>query len=73
MSEKKGIQEWKERISPDEEFAKKFEGLEDSEMMELAKKEGYNFTEDEFMDLKMESVSGGLGLLGAYALYKLFK
>ena len=73
MSEKKGIKEWKERVTADEEFAKKFEGLEDAEMVELAKKEGYDFTEDELSDLKMESVSGGLGLIGAYALYKLFK
>ena len=59
----KNIKEWAERIENDEEFAKKFEGIEDSkEMLDLAKKEGYEFTEEELMDLRMEAVSGGVGL-----------
>ena len=56
----KGIKEWVEDLASNKELAKKFEGLEDSkEVVNLAKKEGYEFTEDEFMDLRMEAVSGG--------------
>lgn len=56
----KGIKEWIADINSNEELMKKFEGIEDSkEVVELAKKEGYEFTEDELMDLKMEAVSGG--------------
>ena len=57
----KGIAEWAMDVDSNEELAKKFEGIEDpKEMVELAKKEGYEFTEQELMDLKMESVSGGI-------------
>ena len=59
----KGIKEWANEIENNKEFAKKFEGKENaSEIIELAKEEGYEFTEDELMDLKMESVSGGKGI-----------
>ena len=57
----KGIKEWAMDVDSNEELAKKFEGIEDpKEIVELAKKEGYEFTEDELMDLKMEAVSGGV-------------
>ena len=57
---RKGIKEWVEDLAANEKLAKKFEGIEDpKEILELAKKEGYEFTEDELMDLKMEAVSGG--------------
>lgn len=56
----KGIKEWAIDVASNEELAKKFEGISDSKkIIELAKKEGYEFTEQELMDLKMEAVSGG--------------
>lgn len=56
----KGIKEWAMDVDSNEELAKKFEGIENpKEIVDLAKKEGYEFTEEELMDLKMEVVSGG--------------
>ena len=63
----KGIKEWANEIENNKEFAKKFEGKENaSEIIELAKEEGYEFTEDELMDLKMEVISGG-SIIGSVA------
>lgn len=67
MSNKKDIKAWLERMSSDEEFNKKFDGIEDEkEVVALAKKEGYNFTEEELADLKMEAVSGGFSFRGLF-------
>lgn len=58
---KKGIKEWLIDLENNEELVKKFEGKETpEEIVALAKEEGYEFTVDEFMDLQMEMVSGGL-------------
>lgn len=60
MADKKGIKEWVKDIGANEELAKKFEGKESpEEIIALAKEEGYEFTVDDLMDLKMEAVSGG--------------
>ena len=65
MSNKKDLKAWLERMSSDKEFSKKFEGLNtEKEIVTLAKKEGYNFTETELADLKMEAVSGGASEVG---------
>ena len=56
----KDIKQWLVDMDNDEELLQKFDSLEDiNEIIELAKKEGYEFTEDEFMDLQLELVSGG--------------
>ena len=56
----KGIKDWANDMENNEEVYKKFEGLENvGEIIKLAKEEGYEFTEDDFMDLQMEMVSGG--------------
>lgn len=54
-----GIKEWVKKVSEDKNFAKKFEGKGAKEVSALAKKEGFNFTPEEFMDLKMEVAAGG--------------
>ena len=54
-----GIKEWAKKVSEDKIFAKKFEGKGSKEVSALAKKEGFNFTPEEFMDLKMEVAAGG--------------
>lgn len=54
-----GIKEWVKKVSEDKNFAKKFEGKGSKEVSALAKKEGFNFTPEEFMNLKMEVAAGG--------------
>ena len=54
-----GIKEWVKKISEDKNFAKKFEGKSANEVSAIAKKEGFNFTPAEYMDLKMEAAAGG--------------
>ncbi len=56
---KNGIDDWVKRVSKDEEFGKKFKGKNANEISELAKKEGFNFTPEEYMDLRMEAAAGG--------------
>lgn len=55
-----GIKEFIKKIAEDKNFAKKFQGKNAKETAELAKKEGFNFTPEEFMDLKMEVAAGGV-------------
>lgn len=44
-----GFKEFKEKCTNDEEFAKKYEDVESVEaLVELAAKDGYNFTVDEY-------------------------
>ena len=51
------------------DLRKGFEALKDQndakEVVEFAKQNGYEFTENEYMDLKMEAVSGGKINFGA--------
>ena len=61
----KGIKEWVAKHSKDGDLAKKYEGSSADEVSALAKKDGFNFTAEEFMDLQMEAASGG-GRLGDF-------
>lgn len=61
-----GVKEFKEKIVADAEFAAKFENVNTAEeLVEIATKEGYNFTvEDvnnntELIDAELEAVAGG--------------
>lgn len=69
----KGIQEFLKDLKTNEELAKKFKDVEKAEdIVKLAKKNGYEFTEDDYMDAQMNSVSGG-GLGGFDSLIDKFK
>ena len=64
----KGIEEFKEKITFDEDFAKKFSRVENLEdIISIATKEGeFDFTEEELQDDSisddiLESVAGGIG------------
>lgn len=54
-----GIKEWVLKLSKDKSFAEKYEGKSAKEVAELAKKDGFDFTAEDFMDLQMEAASGG--------------
>ncbi len=59
----KGLKEFIEDLAKDNKLREKFKDLKDvKEIVSLAKKEGYKFTEDEYMDKQMENVSGGFSL-----------
>lgn len=59
----KGIQEFLKDLKTNEELAKKFKGVEEAEaIVKLAKENGYEFTEDDYMDAQMDSVSGGFDI-----------
>ena len=65
----KGIKELKARLNEDVEFKKKFCGLKDiDEMLDVARKEGYEVTMDEIScdqeltDDMLEAVAGGKGV-----------
>lgn len=59
----KGIQEFLKDLKTNEELAKKFKGVEKAEdIVKLAKENGYEFTEDDYMDAQMDSVSGGFDI-----------
>ncbi len=62
----KGIKELKARLNEDVEFKKKFCGLKDiDEMLDVARKEGYEVTMDEIScdqeltDDMLEAIAGG--------------
>lgn len=62
----KGIKELKERLNEDVEFKKKFCGLKDiDEMLDVARREGYEVTMDEIScdqeltDDMLEAIAGG--------------
>ncbi len=56
----KGLKEFIEDLAKNNKLREKFKDLKDvKEIVKLAKKEGYEFTEDEYMDKQMENVSGG--------------
>lgn len=65
-----GVKEFKEKIMNDEAFAAKFENAgTPEEVVELAAKEGFNFTvEDinnntELTDAELEAAAGGVSIL----------
>ncbi len=69
----KDLKAFIEDLKSNENLAKKFENVKDSkEIVELAKKEGYEFTEDEFMDLQLSAVSGGFSWGDAKNLFGKF-
>lgn len=60
MAEKKGLKEFMENLAKDNNLAEKFKDvIEPEEVVKRAKKEGYEFTAQEYEDLLMEHVSGG--------------
>ena len=60
MSSKKGLKEFLESLKSNKELAEKMSKLDDAkEIAALAKENGYEVTEAEIMDMKMEAVSGG--------------
>ncbi|MDQ5984094.1 MAG: Nif11-like leader peptide family natural product precursor [Eubacteriales bacterium SKADARSKE-1] len=57
----KGIMEWAKDLKHNEKVAEKFTGVKTvGDILSVAKKNGYEFTENELMDLDLDSVSGGL-------------
>ena len=57
----KGLKEFIEDLAKDNKLREKFKDLKDvKEIVSLAEKEGYKFTEDEYLDKQMENVSGGV-------------
>ena len=59
-----GIKEWIKRMSEDKEFSKKYQNINDNkEIARLAREDGFDITEEEIMDLKMQVAAGGDGVL----------
>ncbi len=57
----KGLKEFIEDLAKDNKLREKFKDITDpEEVVKMAKKEGYEFTEDEYLDKQMENVSGGI-------------
>ncbi len=58
---KNGIITWAKELKHNEKFAKKFEGVNTvQDILNVAKQNGYEFSEKELLDLDLDSVSGGL-------------
>ena len=56
------IIKWAVKLKHDERTAKKYEGVSTvKEILEKAKKEGFNFTEKELLDFNLDLVAGGVG------------
>lgn len=56
----KGLKEWAAEVANNKNFLKEFNHLKDNKkIVDLAKEEGYEFTEDELTNLKMKLISGG--------------
>ena len=57
----KGLKEFLEALKGNEGLRAEVEKVQDDakKVVEIAKKNGYSFTEDEYMDAKMDAVSGG--------------
>lgn len=64
----KGLKEFLEALKENEGLLKEVEKVQDNaaKVVEIAKKNGYSFTEDEYMDAKMDAVSGGAGGNGSF-------
>ena len=57
---KKGIMEWAKDLKHNEKVAEKFVGVKTvSDILSVAKANGYEFTENELMDFNLDSVAGG--------------
>lgn len=58
----KDLKAFMEDLTKDNKLAKKFENVvEPQKVAEMAKKEGYEFTAQEYEDLAMAAVNGGFG------------
>lgn len=58
----KDLKAFMEDLTKDNKLAKKFENVvEPQKVAEMAKKEGYEFTVQEYEDLAMAAVNGGFG------------
>lgn len=56
----KGILAWAKELKHNEKFAKKFEGVKTvKDILNVAKKSGYEFSEQELVDFDLDSVAGG--------------
>ena len=57
----KGLKEFLELLKEDKVLFSEVEKVQNdaAKVVEIAKKHGYEFTEEEYNDLKMEAVSGG--------------
>lgn len=57
---KRGIIEWAKDLKHNEKVAEKFTGVKTvSDILAVAKENGYEFTENELMDFDLDSVAGG--------------
>ncbi len=57
---KKGILAWAKELKHNEKFAKKFEGVKTvQDILSVAKQSGYEFSEQELVDLDLDAVAGG--------------
>ena len=57
---KNGIIAWAKELKHNEKFAKKFEGVKTvKDILSVAKQRGYEFSEQELVDLDLDSVAGG--------------
>ena len=59
----KGLEDFLKALKEDKKLFSEVEKVQDNsaKVVEIAKVHGYNFTENEYNDLKMEAVSGGTG------------
>lgn len=56
----KGILAWAKELKHNEKFAEKFEDVETvQDILSVAEKEGYKFSEQELIDLDLDAVAGG--------------
>ena len=63
---KKGIIAWAKELKHNEKLAKKFEGVKTvQDILSVAKQNGYEFSEQELVDLDLDAVAGGALVKGA--------
>lgn len=69
----KGLKEFLELLKEDKALFSEVEKVQDDskKVVEIAKEHGYSFTEDEYNDLKMEAVSGGIDKADLMGLLKM--
>ena len=69
---KKGIMDWAKDLKHNEKVAEKFTGVKTvSDILSVAKENGYEFTENELRDFDLDSVAGGAGEGGTSGVDKL--
>ena len=62
----KGILAWAKELKHNEKLAKKFEGVKTvQDILSVAKQNGYEFSEQELVDLDLDAVAGGALVKGA--------